>query len=101
LSAGAPIRIGVCRTFAWDTAENATQHAVENGAQRLAKAGYAVTRLNLPPQFNDLVGTREVINDFERARGMAYEWQCHRDQITEGLAKSIINGIAMRRERYI
>ena len=43
LSAGAPIRIGVCRTYAWDTAENATQHAVENGAERLAKAGYAVT----------------------------------------------------------
>jgi amidase len=101
LSAGAPIRIGVCRTYAWDTAENATQHAVENGAQRLAKAGYAVTELNLPPQFSDLVGTREVINDFERARGMAYEWQCHRQQISEGLAKSISNGIAMRRERYI
>ena len=32
---------------------------------------------------------------------MAYEWQCHRQQISEGLAKSIRNGIAMRRERYI
>jgi Asp-tRNA(Asn)/Glu-tRNA(Gln) amidotransferase A subunit family amidase len=101
LSAGAPIRIGVCRTYAWDTAENATQHAVENSAQKLAKVGYAVTELNLPQQFNDLVGTREVINDFERARGMAYEWQCHREQISEGLAKSISNGIAMRREHYI
>jgi hypothetical protein len=93
--------MGVCWTYAWDTAENATQHAVENSAQRLAKTGYAVTELNLPPQFNDLVGKREVINDFERARGMAYEWQCHREQISEGLAKSMSNGIAMRRERYI
>ena len=91
----------MCWTYAWDTAENATQHAVENSAQRLAKTGYAVTELNLPPQFNDLVGTREVINDFERARGMAYEWQCHREQISEGLAKSMSNGIAMRRECYI
>jgi Asp-tRNA(Asn)/Glu-tRNA(Gln) amidotransferase A subunit family amidase len=101
LPAGAPIRVGVCRTYAWDTAENATQYAVENAAQRLANNGYAVTDLNLPPQFNELVGTREVINDFERARSMAYEWQCHRQQISEGLAKSIRNGIAMRGERYI
>jgi amidase len=101
LSAGAPIRIGMCRTYAWETAEKATQWAVENAAQTLSKAGYSVTELSLPRQFNDLVVTREVINDFERARGMAYEWHCHRQQISEGLAKSISNGIAMRRERYI
>ena len=101
LPAGTPIRVGVCRTYAWDTAENATQLAVENAAQRLANAGYTVTDLDLPAQFNELVGTREVINDFERARGMAYEWRCHREQISEGLANSIRNGIAMPRERYI
>ena len=101
LPAGTPIRIGTCRTYAWDSAENATRHAVEDAAKRLASAGCIVTDLDLPAQYSDLVDTREVINDFERARGMAYEWQCHREQISEGLAKSIRNGIAMRRERYI
>ena len=90
----------MCRTYAWDTAENATQHAIESAAQTLANTGYAVTDLNLPPQFNELVGTREVINDFERARGMAYEWQWYREQLSEGLAKSIRSGLVMRRERY-
>jgi Asp-tRNA(Asn)/Glu-tRNA(Gln) amidotransferase A subunit family amidase len=101
LPAGTPIRIGMCRTYAWDSAENATRHAVEDAAKRLASAGFIVTDLDLPVQYSDLVDTREVINDFERARGMAYEWQCHREQISEGLANSIRNGIAMRRERYI
>jgi Asp-tRNA(Asn)/Glu-tRNA(Gln) amidotransferase A subunit family amidase len=101
LPQGTAIRIGVCRTYAWDTAESATQDAVEDAAQRLADAGYAVTEVELPPQYSDLVVTREIINDFERARGMAYEWQVHSEQISGGLAKSIRNGLAMPRERFI
>lgn len=101
LAKGTPIRIGLCRTYAWDTAEDATRHAVEDAARRLAAAGFAVRDIDLPAPYNDLPMTREVINDFERARGMAYEWNVHRDVISAGLAKSIRNGFAMPRERYI
>jgi Asp-tRNA(Asn)/Glu-tRNA(Gln) amidotransferase A subunit family amidase len=101
LPQGTTIRIGLCRTYAWDTAESATQHAVEDAAQRLASAGYAISEVELPPQYADLVVTREIINDFERARGMAYEWQVHSEQISDGLAKSIRNGLAMPRDRFI
>ncbi len=34
--------------------------------------------IDLPDGFNALQETREIINDYERARGMAYEWQSHR-----------------------
>ncbi len=95
------IRIGLCRTFAWDRAESATQHAVEDAAQRLSNVGHPVKEIKLPPECEDLLVTREVINDFERARGMAYEWEMHREQISDGLAKSICSGFAMPRERYI
>jgi Asp-tRNA(Asn)/Glu-tRNA(Gln) amidotransferase A subunit family amidase len=95
-----PIRIGLCRTYAWDTAEDASRLAVEDAAQKLAKAGHMVRDIDLPPPFSELPLTREIINDFERARGMAYEWQAHRGEISEGLAKSIRNGLAMSRERY-
>ena len=101
LPQGTPIRIGLCRTYAWDTAESATQNAVEDAANRLANAGHSMSELELPPQYSGLLVTREVINDFERARGMAHEWQMHREQISDGLAKSIRNGLAMPRERYI
>jgi Asp-tRNA(Asn)/Glu-tRNA(Gln) amidotransferase A subunit family amidase len=98
---GTPVRIGLCRTYAWDSAEDATRHAVEDAARRLSAAGFAVRNVDLPEACNDLPVTREIINDFERARGMAYEWQAHREAISEGLAKSIRNGLTMPRERYI
>lgn len=94
------IRIGLCRTPFWGTAEEATQSAVEDAAQRLAKAGLLVRSVDLPELCNDLAETREIINDFERARAMSYEWQVHREQISEGLAKSIRNGLSITRERY-
>ncbi len=101
LSRESRFRIGLCRTPFWSTAEEATQRAVDDAAQRLAKAGFSVREVDLPPECNDLAVTREVINDFERARGMAYEWETHREQISEGLAKTIRNGVSMPRERYI
>ena len=95
------IRVGLCRTYAWDTAESATKQAVEDAGQRLARAGYLVSEVELPPLYADLLVTREVINDFERARAMAFEWQTHSEQISGALAKSIRNGLAMPRERFI
>jgi Asp-tRNA(Asn)/Glu-tRNA(Gln) amidotransferase A subunit family amidase len=101
LPKGAATRVGLCRTYAWATAENATQHAIEDAAQRLANAGCIVSEVELPPQYADLLVTREIINDFERARAMAYEWEMHSEQISKALAKSIRRGLAMPREQFI
>jgi amidase len=101
LSPGTGIRIGLCRTFWWATADDATQSAVEDAAQRLAQSGFSIREVDLPIPCKDLPFTREVINDFERARGMVYEWNKHRTQISERLAKSIANGFSMPLERYV
>jgi Asp-tRNA(Asn)/Glu-tRNA(Gln) amidotransferase A subunit family amidase len=101
LPKGAEIRVGLCRTYAWDTAEVATQRAVEDAGQRLASTGCSVGDVELPPQYADLLVTREIINDFERALAMAHEWQTHSEQISGALAKSIRNGLATPRERFI
>lgn len=100
LSGHEPLKVGVCRTYAWDSAEDATRLAVEDSAARLQRAGLAVRDLNLPDSFSDLVVTREIINDYERARGMAWEWHAHSERISEGLSKSIRNGLSMTAERY-
>jgi Asp-tRNA(Asn)/Glu-tRNA(Gln) amidotransferase A subunit family amidase len=97
----ARIRIGICRTYAWQNAEPATHQAIEDAASRLARAGFPVQDAELPDRFKALQETREIINDFERARGMAWEWQTHPEQISEGLAKSIRNGLAMNASRYV
>jgi Asp-tRNA(Asn)/Glu-tRNA(Gln) amidotransferase A subunit family amidase len=101
LSEDTRIRIGICRTYAWDNAEPATRDAIEDAASRLARAGFPVQDAELPERFKALQDTREIINDFERARGMAWEWQTHSEQISEGLAKSIRNGLAMDMSRYV
>ena len=96
-----PIRIGLCRTYAWDVAEKATQSAVEDAARRLEKAGFSVRDFELPSPCEELPKTREIINDFERARGMAWEWNTHRQLISEALANAIRNGLTIPRARYI
>jgi Asp-tRNA(Asn)/Glu-tRNA(Gln) amidotransferase A subunit family amidase len=94
------VRIGVCRTYNWTDAEDATQRAIEEASHRLAKAGFAVLSRDLAPPFKDLLRTREIINDFERAHVLAHEWNTHPEQISVGLAKSIANGRSITQDRY-
>ncbi|WP_162826915.1 amidase [Pseudolabrys taiwanensis] len=101
LSGDTRIRVGLCRTYAWDGAEEATRQAVEDAARRLEKAGFTVRDVELPSPCETLPTTREIINDFERARGMAWEWNTHRDQISAALAKAIRNGLTIPRAQYI
>ena len=101
LSADRPIRVGLCRTYAWDGAEDATRQAVEDAARRLEKAGFKLRDVELPSPCEQLPKTREIINDFERARGMAWEWNTHPGQISAALTKAIRNGLTIARAQYI
>lgn len=101
LARDARIRVGLCRTYAWDMAEDSTKQAIEDAAQRLLALGFSVREAKLPALFNDLPQTREIVNDYERARAMAHEWDSHRSDISEGLAKTIRNGLSMTLDRYV
>jgi len=96
-----PLRIGLCRTFVWDSAEQPTRDAIEDAALRLAGAGFQIRDLDLPRPCKDLTITREIINDFERARSMAYEWNAFREKLSERLAKTIANGWTIPLEQYL
>lgn len=93
-------RIGVCRTHLWDTAEPATVAAIDDAAKQLAAAGAEVFDVDLPVGFEVLSEAREVFNDFERARAMAWEWQHHRDRMSDRLVRYIENGHAISWRRY-
>ena len=95
------VRIGLCRTHLWDTAEEATRHALSDSAERLRSRGDQVEDFSPPESFRELSTTREVINDYERARAMAHEWCRARDSISAGLARSITRGFATPLARYI
>jgi amidase len=97
-----PPRLGVCRTPLWDTAQEPTKHAVEDAAKRLAAAGASVKEIVLPEEFEKLYYTaRETINNYERSKSMAADWQHHPDKISKVLGDRIKKGFAMKHEDYI
>ena len=87
-----PPKIGLCRTFFWDAAEAATIDAIDGAAAGLAAAGADIRDVAMPDPFPALGPARETINSFERARVMAFEWNNHRDQISEQLQRTIERG---------
>ncbi len=95
-------RIGLCRTPLWDTAQPETVHAVEDAAQRLAGAGAPVREIVLPAEFAQLhAAAREIINNYERSKGMAAEWASHRNLISKVLGDRIRQGMDMAHEDYL
>jgi Asp-tRNA(Asn)/Glu-tRNA(Gln) amidotransferase A subunit family amidase len=94
--------IGLCRTPLWTTAQPETMSAVEDAAERLARAGAQVTSVTLPEEFSGLRNAaRETINNYERAGAMAHEWLHHREHISERLRKRIELGRAMQHAEYV
>jgi Asp-tRNA(Asn)/Glu-tRNA(Gln) amidotransferase A subunit family amidase len=95
-------RIGFCRTPAWDEAEPSTQALLEGTAARLAAAGAAVREVALPPPFDAIIETHSRIFYFEAARNYAYEYEAHRDQLSEVLRKTVLEpGRALPLDHYI
>ncbi len=96
-----PARIGLCHTYMWSLAMTETKDAVENAASRLAAAGVVVDRFELPSDFDALSKVREVINDYERARGLAHEWSHDRERISPQLSLSVSRGYEISHSRYV
>ena len=95
-------RIGLCRTPLWHTAQPETVAAVEDAAARLGKAGAQVRDVVLPEEFSGLRNAaRETVNNYERATAMGYEWNSHREPISERLRKRIEIGRAMPHGEYL
>ena len=90
-------RIALCRTHLWEHAAPETKHAVEDAAKRLD-----ITReVAFPASFDALAEARTVINPFERARALAYEWSTNAELISPGLTAQIEKGHSIPYERYI
>jgi Asp-tRNA(Asn)/Glu-tRNA(Gln) amidotransferase A subunit family amidase len=83
-------RIGICRTPVWDEAEPATQTLIERAAERLAAAGAAVSEVSFAPEFADILEHHRRILNFEAARNYAYEYEQHRDQVSQVLRDTVL-----------
>ena len=96
-----PPRIGLCRTFLWDAkALPETRDCLADVAARAAAAGASVEPFELPAEFAHLNAAREIINNVERARSLAWEWAEHRDALSAQMRGTVEAGLAVSDEAY-
>ncbi|WP_181707780.1 amidase [Chthonobacter rhizosphaerae] len=73
---GAP-RIGFVRTHRWDEAEPEMRRALESVARRATARGATVVDVTLPSLFAEAADAHRIINDFEGAESLAWEYDTH------------------------
>ncbi len=101
IKADLPLRVGLCRTVHWDVALPETVMAIEKTASRLADAGAEIVDVVLPREFSGLTEAREAINNYERLQALSYEWENHRQQISERLRAALQKGVEMPYIDYV
>ena len=98
---GAPLRIGLCRTYLWEKADASARAGLQRAADAARAAGARVSDYEMPKHFSSLTATREIFNNVERARSLPFEWMHHREQISAALSRSVEAGFATSVEDYI
>jgi len=94
------LRVGVCRTYEWKHALPEMAAALEAAAQKLAAGGAAVTEINLPPTYANLVQAQTDIMFVEEAQSLAYERLAHGASLSNNLRSVLDAGLAITPERY-
>jgi Asp-tRNA(Asn)/Glu-tRNA(Gln) amidotransferase A subunit family amidase len=96
-----PPRLGLCKTYLWDEkASSETAECVDRAAAALRAAGASVEHFALPDSFRRLTAAREIINNVERARSLAWEWAHHRSSLSPQLVRTIELGLAVPEDDY-
>jgi amidase len=95
-----PPSVGVCRD-GLERAEDETVQALEDAATRLGLAGARMREFSFPCDVEDFTAATKIINDIERARATAWEWQTQPELISERMRACIEAGLATPFEEYI
>jgi Asp-tRNA(Asn)/Glu-tRNA(Gln) amidotransferase A subunit family amidase len=93
-------RIAVVHTYPWRQASVAMQSAVETAASAAQAAGATLTELTLSPILAEAYRAQFIIQDYEAFRSLAFEYDNHRDQITDALRKQLDQAGAISADEY-
>ncbi|MBI3436026.1 MAG: amidase [Proteobacteria bacterium] len=80
-AAPAPPRIALARTHLWSQASPAMQAAIDTAARLAEAAGARVSEFAPAEILESAWEAHAVIQDYEAFRALAFEYDCHRDQI--------------------
>ena len=95
---GEPPALALARTPWWERADADGQRAVKSAAQRLKQAGARVREIELPERFAPLPDAHDTLMAFEVARSLSWEYEHHRDALSDLLRGYIERGRAVAPE---
>ena len=90
--AEAPPRIALIRTSHWDEADPVTHSVIEDVSTRLRSAGARVEEPAMASRLDNFTDVAITIQKFEFAHWRAYEWEHHRELISEPLQQFMVEG---------
>jgi len=99
-SLSSPPNIGVCRS-GLEHAQTESIEALEDAEKQLVAAGAKLQRISFPQDVDEFTAATKIINDVERARSMAWEWQTDRALISERLRDAVEQGLAVSAKDYV
>lgn len=94
-------RLALAKTHHWPKASPDSVAAVENMISRMRARGAIVDEIVVPPEFSELSHARTLINDYERARALAWEKATHPGKISAAMTRVIDNGWSISYEAYL
>ena len=74
-------KIGLCRTPMWSDAEDCSRAALESAGSALSAAGYDVSDIDLPAEFDTIEDPFRVISNYEGKNALADEFRDHMDKM--------------------
>jgi len=95
-----PPAIALCRTPAWEQAEDAGRAILEETAERLAAAGAPLRNLDMDDGFAAVFEAHSTVMEYEMARHLAAERQDHWDLVSPPTQEGILAGEKHTDDRY-
>jgi len=93
-------KVGLYRTPHWDKTDEPTRMLLADVADKLRAAGWSVVDADLPPQAVAIYDANATIMHYEEAYALGYEYDNHRDQLSDDLRARVERGRATSRDLY-
>ncbi len=94
------MRIGVCRSPAWEQASPDMRHALEHAGRLLSKAGWWVEEVEMGAEFARLAQAQAVLHRHEAYRCLGSIREAHADLVSEVFRNFIDAGARVSAQEY-